>query len=89
MFNCINWIPYILKNLLNQKMYFFIAEMPAHGPIITTEKTKYEPGDLLRANCSSAPSKPPAALTFHLNNNPVSFFFKLPKSFYHTNRLEY
>lgn len=49
-----------------------VTALPESPPVIHTEHDRYEPGDTLRANCSSPPSKPPASLSFFLNNIPVS-----------------
>lgn len=48
-----------------------VVDLPDSGPVIETEKDRYDPGDILRANCTSPPSKPPASLSFLLNNIPV------------------
>lgn len=48
-----------------------VADLPDSGPVIRTEKDRYEAGEVLRANCTSPPSKPPASLSFLLNNHPV------------------
>ncbi|CAB0011313.1 unnamed protein product [Nesidiocoris tenuis] len=48
----------------------FTRELPKKDPLIHTEKDRYDVGDTLRANCSSAPSKPAASLSFFLNENP-------------------
>jgi hypothetical protein len=54
-----------------------VAALPESPPEIQTEHDRYEPGDTLRANCTSPPSKPAASLSFFLNNIPVSsLFFK-------------
>jgi hypothetical protein len=50
----------------------FITALPETPPKIHTERDRYEPGDILRANCSSSPSKPSASLSFFINNIPVS-----------------
>lgn len=52
--------------------FFFPLELPKSKPVITTDKDKYDPGDVLLANCTSPASKPTASLTFFLNNLPVS-----------------
>jgi hypothetical protein len=49
-----------------------VTALPETPPVIYTEHDRYEPGDTLRANCSSPPSKPAASLSFFLNNIPVS-----------------
>ncbi|XP_023708572.2 uncharacterized protein LOC111865074 [Cryptotermes secundus] len=48
-----------------------VVSLPETPPVIYTEHDRYEPGDTLRANCSSPPSKPAASLSFFLNNIPV------------------
>ncbi|KAH8382161.1 hypothetical protein KR009_002080, partial [Drosophila setifemur] len=45
-----------------------VVELPDKRPLLTTEHTRYEPGDVLRANCSTPPSRPRAELTFTINN---------------------
>uniref|UniRef100_A0A2C9GPM7 Uncharacterized protein n=1 Tax=Anopheles arabiensis TaxID=7173 RepID=A0A2C9GPM7_ANOAR len=49
-----------------------VVELPDSGPTLWTEHTRYEPGDVLRANCTSQPSRPKAELTLTLNNMVVS-----------------
>lgn len=48
------------------------AELPNSKPQLHTDSDRYEPGDVLLANCSSGPSKPRAELTLTLNNQVVS-----------------
>ncbi|KMZ03023.1 uncharacterized protein LOC6727721 isoform X2 [Drosophila simulans] len=45
-----------------------VVELPEKRPQVFTEHTRYEPGDVLRANCSTPPSRPRAELTFTINN---------------------
>lgn len=60
--------------------FFFISfstslsftELPHSPPTLWTEFTKYDPGDILRANCSTQPSKPSSSITFLLNQYAVS-----------------
>ncbi|XP_020812958.1 uncharacterized protein LOC110187823 [Drosophila serrata] len=49
-----------------------VVEYPEKRPQLFTEHTRYEPGDVLRANCSTLPSRPRAELRFTINNIPVS-----------------
>lgn len=51
------------------------TELPESRPTLWTEYDRYEPGDVLRANCSSPPSRPQAELTLTINNIVVSSFF--------------
>ncbi|XP_035772797.1 uncharacterized protein LOC118456289 isoform X2 [Anopheles albimanus] len=48
-----------------------VVELPDSGPTLWTEHSRYEPGDVLRANCTSQPSRPKAELTLTLNNMVV------------------
>ncbi|RZF41876.1 hypothetical protein LSTR_LSTR005338 [Laodelphax striatellus] len=48
-----------------------VIKIPEKKPVLFTEQTRYKAGDELRANCSSAPSRPHATLSFLLNNHPV------------------
>ncbi|XP_037943394.1 uncharacterized protein LOC119676231 [Teleopsis dalmanni] len=45
-----------------------VVELPDKRPQLFTEHTRYEPGDILRANCSTLPSRPRAELKFTINN---------------------
>ncbi|XP_074033583.1 uncharacterized protein [Leptinotarsa decemlineata] len=45
-----------------------VVVLPNDSPSLGTDKSFYDIGDVLRANCSSPPSRPPANLTFVLNN---------------------
>ncbi|XP_034115092.1 uncharacterized protein LOC117575100 isoform X1 [Drosophila albomicans] len=49
-----------------------VVEFPEKRPQLFTEITRYEPGDVLRANCSTPPSRPRAELRFTINHMPVS-----------------
>lgn len=48
------------------------AVLPEKGPRITGGLAKYQDGDLVQMNCTSAPSKPAALLTWFINGEPVS-----------------
>ncbi|KAL5283742.1 hypothetical protein ACFFRR_006173 [Megaselia abdita] len=47
-----------------------VVELPDVKPTIWTERDKYDPGDILRANCTSPPSKPGVNMLFFLNSIP-------------------
>ncbi|XP_011501335.1 PREDICTED: pregnancy-specific beta-1-glycoprotein 1-like [Ceratosolen solmsi marchali] len=47
-----------------------VVVLPERGPIITGGKPKYQAGDVVRVNCTSAPSKPPALLMWYVNEEP-------------------
>ncbi|KYN19092.1 hypothetical protein ALC57_08582 [Trachymyrmex cornetzi] len=44
--------------------------LPREEPVIVSERDRYDPGDMLRANCSLPPSKPPVHISFTLNSMP-------------------
>ncbi|XP_071441715.1 uncharacterized protein [Hetaerina americana] len=48
-----------------------VAILPKQRPMLHTRKSKYEVGDILVANCTSALSRPAANLTFFINELPV------------------
>ncbi|XP_012527715.1 uncharacterized protein LOC105831833 isoform X1 [Monomorium pharaonis] len=48
-----------------------VVFLPREEPVIVSERDRYDPGDMLRANCSLPPSKPPVHLSFTLNSMPV------------------
>lgn len=50
----------------------FLTELPEAKPILWTERHRYEPGDVLLANCSSLPSRPRVELKLTINNQVVS-----------------
>ncbi|XP_073952109.1 uncharacterized protein isoform X1 [Choristoneura fumiferana] len=49
-----------------------VVVLPPAPPTIHTSQHYYMPGDVLRANCTSGPSRPPSELAFFLNDMPVS-----------------
>lgn len=50
----------------------FVVQPPSHPPVISVGREPLDYGDILRANCSSYQSRPPASLKFILNNNTVN-----------------
>uniref|UniRef100_A0A336K1Z5 CSON003664 protein n=1 Tax=Culicoides sonorensis TaxID=179676 RepID=A0A336K1Z5_CULSO len=48
-----------------------VVDLPNNPPVLWTAHKKYSAGDVLFANCSTAPSRPPATLSFKLNDFPV------------------
>lgn len=52
--------------------FLYVSELPQKGPTLYVNQKKFDPGDYLKANCSSIPSKPVATLSFLLNNVAVS-----------------
>nr|CAD7452559.1 unnamed protein product [Timema tahoe] len=49
-----------------------VVALPEGPPELHTDRERYDPGDILRANCTSPPSKPAASITFLLNDVPFS-----------------
>ncbi|KAK9504753.1 hypothetical protein O3M35_008945 [Rhynocoris fuscipes] len=41
-------------------------------PVVNLEKKRYSIGDVIRGNCTSPPSNPPANLTWFINGNKVT-----------------
>uniref|UniRef100_A0A182NU52 Ig-like domain-containing protein n=1 Tax=Anopheles dirus TaxID=7168 RepID=A0A182NU52_9DIPT len=48
-----------------------VIEPPPEKPSITGLQSRYRPGDILRGNCTSINSKPPANLTWTINDVPI------------------
>ncbi|XP_032666573.1 platelet endothelial cell adhesion molecule-like [Odontomachus brunneus] len=48
-----------------------VVALPGVRPVIASERERYDAGDMLKANCSLPPSRPPVHLSFTLNNMPV------------------
>lgn len=40
--------------------------------MLYTERDRYDVGDILQANCTTAPSRPNADINFYINDIPVS-----------------
>ena len=57
--------------LLFQHLSLFIV-FPQEGPQISGSKKRYNIGDLVYINCTSAKSKPVATLKWYINDEPVS-----------------
>ncbi|XP_039750562.1 uncharacterized protein LOC120626853 [Pararge aegeria] len=49
-----------------------VVVLPPSSPVINTGQHYYMPGDVLRGNCTSGPSRPPSELTFYINDMPVT-----------------
>ncbi|XP_076751881.1 uncharacterized protein LOC143423999 [Xylocopa sonorina] len=58
-----------------------VVSVPKVEPIIVSERERYDAGDTLRANCSLPPSKPPADLSFTLNNVAVESTKHQPQAY--------
>ncbi|XP_034195108.1 uncharacterized protein LOC117611268 [Osmia lignaria lignaria] len=48
-----------------------VVVLPDEGPRITGGRSRYKVGEVVRMNCTSAPSKPAALLTWFINGDPA------------------
>ncbi|XP_015606015.1 uncharacterized protein LOC107272894 [Cephus cinctus] len=56
-----------------------VVSLPQGRPTIVLERDRYDPGDVLNANCSLPASKPPTRISFSLNNKPVGSSMSKPR----------
>nr|XP_053642772.1 uncharacterized protein LOC128695877 [Cherax quadricarinatus] len=47
------------------------VNIPQEKPVVRGAQERYHPGDVVRINCTSAPSKPAATLTWYINGEVV------------------
>ncbi|XP_014219400.1 uncharacterized protein LOC106647466 [Copidosoma floridanum] len=47
--------------------FLTVVSIPKDKPVIMSERAHYSPGDTLKANCSTTPSRPSVTLSFTLN----------------------
>lgn len=74
-----NWIISADDIFISHSFFVFrLAELPETRPLLWTERDRYESGDLLKANCSSPPSRPRINLRLTVNNIVVSNFIPFP-----------
>ncbi|CAH1176024.1 unnamed protein product [Phaedon cochleariae] len=52
--------------------YMFVIDIPEGDPVVTVEKELLEIGSIIRGNCSSPASYPPANVTWFLNGKEVN-----------------
>ncbi|XP_043274368.1 uncharacterized protein [Venturia canescens] len=52
--------------------YMHVASLSKGGPVLRVEKPRYEVGDVIRGNCTTPPSNPPANVTWIINGNPIN-----------------
>ncbi|KAG5891908.1 hypothetical protein JTB14_013375 [Gonioctena quinquepunctata] len=52
-----------------------VIEPQDANPVIKFKKDQYEIGEVLEANCTTAPSKPPPHITWLINKEKVSFIY--------------
>lgn len=48
-----------------------IIALPSLGPVLKADKDRYQPGEVLQANCTSSPARPSANLTIFINEEPI------------------
>lgn len=62
-------------------MCFFFTALPEEGPKITGGRPRYQVGDIVKVNCTSGKSKPPAQLNWMINGEPADpRFLKGPET---------
>ncbi|XP_045449122.1 uncharacterized protein LOC123657645 [Melitaea cinxia] len=49
-----------------------VIALPTKVPVLVTDKDRYQPGEILRANCTSPPARPATNLTIFVNEEPIS-----------------
>ncbi|KAF6214024.1 hypothetical protein GE061_011753 [Apolygus lucorum] len=57
---------------LSELMQGILSKLPKREVSLHAEKERYDVGDVLRGNCTSAPSKPAAILSAFMNSIPVN-----------------
>ena len=62
---------------LEREMKVYV--LPTEGPRITGSQTQYKIGDTVNINCTSAKSKPAAALRWYINNDKAEEIFELQR----------
>ncbi|XP_063244210.1 uncharacterized protein LOC134543238 [Bacillus rossius redtenbacheri] len=53
--------------------HLLVVALPEEPPRLEVEGSRYYPGDILKANCSSAPSRPASSIAFLINDSPVGY----------------
>ncbi|CAL4140904.1 unnamed protein product, partial [Meganyctiphanes norvegica] len=59
-------------NTLVEHAILTVVEIPREKPVVVGGRKKYQPGDMVRLNCTSSPSKPAATLTWFINGRRVT-----------------
>ncbi|XP_030383336.1 uncharacterized protein LOC115630808 isoform X4 [Scaptodrosophila lebanonensis] len=59
-------------NTVSESETMTVVVTPNHGPKITGGQPRYQIGDTVRVNCTSAPSKPVCHLSWLINGEPAS-----------------
>ncbi|KAK8737772.1 hypothetical protein OTU49_004231 [Cherax quadricarinatus] len=58
-------------NTLVEHAILTVVDIPQEKPVVRGAQERYHPGDVVRINCTSAPSKPAATLTWYINGEVV------------------
>ena len=53
-------------------LFLIFPAVPTSQPVLVTDKDRYQPGEMLRVNCTSPPSRPATNLTVFVNEETVS-----------------
>ena len=61
----------VIRKYSNGNTLKTVPDLPEEKPIVEGALQKYEPGDLVAVNCTSAPSKPAAHLVWYINGKEV------------------
>ncbi len=69
-FLVVDWIIYWM-GVMMIKCCGLIPVVPEHEPKILGGRGHYRPGDRVRVNCTSGPSKPAASLAWYINDKKV------------------
>ncbi|XP_011189969.2 uncharacterized protein LOC105216915 [Zeugodacus cucurbitae] len=59
-------------NTVSESETMTVVMTPNHGPKISGGKPRYQIGDVVRVNCTSAPSKPACHLSWLINGEPAN-----------------
>ncbi|XP_055840348.1 uncharacterized protein LOC129907891 [Episyrphus balteatus] len=59
-------------NTVSESEKMTVVMTPNHGPKITGGQPRYQIGDVVRVNCTSAPSKPVCHLSWLINGEPAN-----------------
>ncbi|XP_024081718.1 uncharacterized protein LOC106660788 [Cimex lectularius] len=62
--------PHFHTKLVSAHMH--VVHMLEGDPILKLEKSRYSVGDVLRGNCTTPPSNPPANVTWFINGNRIN-----------------
>ncbi|KAH9635008.1 hypothetical protein HF086_010691 [Spodoptera exigua] len=48
-----------------------VYALPPIAPVLKADKDRYQPGEVLKANCTSSPARPAANLTIYINEEAI------------------